>query len=92
MNTDPLTDKQRQALEPVEQARSQSMNLSAVGQGLGISVRATYDGLAVPAGHARASGSSEPVTVTLIGATEAATEAPAGLWMTLDDAYFSQFA
>jgi len=92
MNTEALTDKQRQALECVKRACSQSMNLTAYGQALGVSARATNDGLAVPRGHARASGSSEPVTVTLIGATEAATEAPAGLWMTLDDAYFSQFA
>ena len=46
MNTAGLTDKQRQALEHVERARSQGMKLSDYAQAHGVSARAIYDGLA----------------------------------------------
>lgn len=46
MNTADLTDKQRQALEHVERARSQGMKLSDYAQAHGVSARAIYDGLA----------------------------------------------
>jgi hypothetical protein len=46
MNTSDLTDKQRQALEHVERARSHGMKLSEYADANGVSVRAIYDGLA----------------------------------------------
>jgi|SRR5665213_2258194 hypothetical protein len=46
MSTAGLTDKQRQALEHVERARSQGMKLSDYAQAHGVSARAIYDGLA----------------------------------------------
>ena len=46
MSTAGLTDKQRQALEHVEHARSQGMKLSDYAQAHGVSARAIYDGLA----------------------------------------------
>jgi len=41
-----LTDKQRQALEHVERARSSGMRLSDYARARGVGIRAIYDGMA----------------------------------------------